>query len=68
MHWQLDAAPFCDEVGEVFGALFLKKVPFLANTGCYPTFLDYALQGHQSAQVTLFNVTHWNDKRLLCVD
>ena len=65
MHRQSDAAPFCDEV-EVFGALFLKKSALSGKYRMLPYF-----SSHQSAQVTLFNVTHGNDNgnnRLLCVD
>ena len=50
---QSDAAPFCENyaklyfdakrfelnrVSEIFGALFSKKVQFLANIGCCPNF------------------------------
>ena len=35
-----------NKVGEIFGALFFKKVLVLANIGCCPNFLDYALCGH----------------------
>ena len=46
-----NAAPFCenytkfyfDAKHKTFGAIFLKKVPFLANIERYPTFLEYAL-------------------------
>ena len=31
-----------DWIGGGDGALFLKKVPFLANIRCFPNFLDYA--------------------------
>ena len=29
--------------GEIFGAVFSKKVPFLANIECCPQLLEYAL-------------------------
>ena len=32
------------EGGESFGALFLKKVPCLANIGRFPNFLDLTLE------------------------
>ena len=54
-----NAAPFCKNYiklcfdakhlekglnrGEIFGALFSEKVPFLANIECFPKFLEYAL-------------------------
>ena len=38
MHQQSDAAPFCDEVGEVFGALFLKKSALSGKYRMLPYF------------------------------